>query len=230
MSEYPPFLTPTHSFSSLFFSPWPPTLIFLYLCSSILFRPVAYFLESKSTTQKSCAAKKKPPSLTLNKELKITLKRKWAIRFLTLYWLISVRLDKISDESDFLFGPKAGKLKIEMGTWVCECKGTWGETRFDLVFPSIIRTIHYHRILYHRCLDCAIKMASGKASLAFDSNYQQVFQYPLQYIPTNPINVCAVILDSLSGALFSTPYFTPDLSTPHILFLSISTSNHFWRW
>lgn len=41
-------------------------------------------------------------------------------------------------------------------------------------------------------------MASRKASLAFNSNYQQVFQYPLQYIPIDPINVCAVILDSLS--------------------------------
>lgn len=51
-------------------------------------------------------------------------------------------------------------------------------------------------------------MASRKASLAFDSNYQQVFQYPLQYIPIDPINVCAVILDSLppaSASLFPSP-------------------------
>lgn len=44
-----------------------------------------------------------------------------------------------------------------------------------------------------RCLDCAIKMASRKASLAFDSNYQQVFQYPLQYIPIDPKRVCSYI-------------------------------------
>ena len=90
--------------------------------------------------------------------------------------------------------------------------------RFDLVIPSIIRTIHYRRILYHQCLDCAIKMASGKASLAFDSNYQQVFQYPLQYIPTNPINVCAVILDSLPISLSHPSISAPQLQHSELYF------------
>lgn len=53
-----------------------------------------------------------------------------------------------------------------------------------------------------------------------NSNYQQVFQYPLQYIPIDPINVCAVILDSLSLSLYrpslAPPPFPTSSSLPSI--------------
>lgn len=55
----------------------------------------------------------------------------------------------------------------------------------------------------------------------FNSNYQQVFQYPLQYIPIDPINVCAVILDSLS---FSTPARAHTYTLSTSLSLSASRS------
>lgn len=70
--------------------------------------------------------------------------------------------------------------------------------KFDFAIPFIIHTIHYQR----GCFDCAIKIASRKASLVFDSNYQ-VFQYPLQYTSISSQGVCAVILDPLRYSLLS---------------------------